>query len=157
MIESVEICNNIGAGIQFRLTVSNEQQSQMLVTLSNVIANNNGLPVYNGAIPYEASIVGAILVTTLVLNNVSFTNNTMTGIFAYRTGVVVNGTSVFHNNTGIDGGGLALYGSSYLMLKENSFLNFTNNRAKKRGGAVFVESLLTRFPCFFQYSFTSFF
>ena len=159
MIESTEVCNNIGAGIQFRLTVSNEQQSQMLVTLSNFIANNNSLPDFlnNGdTISYEASIVAAIFVTTLVLNNVSITSNNMTGIFVYRTAIVVNGTSVFYNNTGIDGGGLAMYGTSYLVLKENSFLNFTNNKAKNRGGAIFVERVLERFPCFFQNTFTSF-
>ena len=152
-IESVEICNNIGAGIQLWLTVPDEKRIQMLVTLSNVIANNNSLPIYlnNGdTVSYEASIVAAIFVTSLVLNNVSITNNNMTGLFVYRTAVVVNGTSVFHNNTGIDGGGLAIYGDSYVLLKENSFLNFTNNRAKKRGGAIFIERRLPKFPCFFQ-------
>jgi len=35
----------------------------------------------------------------------------MTGLYAHQTTVVVNhaGTSVFHDNTGLDGGGLALY------------------------------------------------
>ena len=154
VIESVEICNNIGAGIQFRLTVSNEQQSQMLVTLSNVTASNNRLP--GNTIAYEASIVNAIFITTLVLHNVSITDNNMTGLFIHRTAVVVNGTSVFYNNAGIDGGGLAMYGDSYLVLKENSFLNFTNNRAKKRGGAIFIENQLGKFPCFFRHTFTSF-
>ena len=82
-IESVEICNNIGAGIQLWLTVPDEKRIQMLVTLSNVIANNNSLPIYlnNGdTVSYEASIVAAIFVTSLVLNNVSITNNNMTGL-----------------------------------------------------------------------------
>ena len=63
----------------------------------------------------------------------------------------MNGTSVFHNNTGIDGGGLAVYGESYLVFKNDSFLKFTNNTAKQRGGAIFVGNLLQIFPCFFQY------
>ena len=41
-------------------------------------------------------------------------NNNMAGLTVYHTAVVVNGTLVFHNNTGIDGGGLSMYGDSYL-------------------------------------------
>ena len=92
-------------------------------------------------------------VTSLVLNNVSITNNNMTGLRACRIAVVINGTSVFDNNTGIDGGGLAMYGGSYLVFKNNSLLNFTNNRAKQKGGAIFVNTQLTKnSPCFYQYS-----
>ena len=100
-IESTEICHNIGSGLQL-YHFSYEQQSQLLVTLLNVIASSNSLPSFpnNGS-----STISAYFVTRLVLNNVSITNNNMTGLSVYRTAVVVNGTSVFHNNTGIDGGG----------------------------------------------------
>ena len=149
IVQSTEICHNIESGVEVFL-LSYEQQTQLLVTLKNVIANNNGQKSNdNSIIRY---ILRAAFVTSLVLNNVSITNNNMTGLSVYRTAVVVNGTSVFHNNTGIDGGGLAMYGDSYLVLKENSFLNFTNNRAKNRGGAIFVASQQYRSPCFFQYS-----
>ena len=76
----------------------------------------------------------------------------MTGLYALQIALVVNGTSVFHNNTGIDGGGLALYRNSYLVFHENSVLNFTNNTAQ-RGGAIFVDDQPgVQDPCFFQYS-----
>ena len=65
----------------------------------------------------------------------SLTTIYMTGLYAHQTTVLVNGTSVFHNNTGIDGGGLALYQNSYLVFHDNSSLKFTNNTAKQRGGA----------------------
>ena len=44
------------------------------------------------------------------------TTTIMTGLYALQTALVVNGTSIFHNNTGIDGGGLALYRNSFLVL-----------------------------------------
>ena len=78
----------------------------------------------------------------------------MTGLYALQTALVVNGTSVFHNGTGIDGGGLALYRNSYLVFNfyENSVLNFTNNTAQ-RGGAIFVDDQPgVEDPYFFQYS-----
>ena len=76
----------------------------------------------------------------------------MTGLQVYRTAIVVKGTSVFHNNTGIDGGGLAMYGDSYLVFGEGSILKFTNNRARQNGGAIFVSTKQELIPCFFQYS-----
>ena len=148
IIESTEICHNIGSGLQL-YHLSYEQQSQLLVTLLNVIAGNNSIPSF----PNNGSrTISAYFVTRLVLNNVSITNNNMTGLSVYRTAVVVNGTSVFHNNTGIDGGGLAMYGSSYLMFEKDSILYFTNNSAQQRGGAIFVERQQNMSPCFFQYS-----
>ena len=91
---------------------------------------------------------------SLVLNNVNISNNNATGLLAYRTGILINSdsTSIFHNNTGIDGGGLAMYGQSYLVFEENSLLHFINNKAMNKGGAIFVNVILPNFPCFYQYS-----
>ena len=89
---------------------------------------------------------------SVVLSNVSIINNNMSGIILYTTKLFLNGTLVLHNNTGIDGGGLALYRRSYLVLYENSVLNFTNNTAKQRGGAIFVDIQFGIGACFYQYS-----
>ena len=145
-IESTEISNNIGSGVIFYL-FTKEQQVQLLVTLSNVIAKNN-----SHSSNSNSYIIKANIVTALELNNVSITNNNMTGLQVYRTAIVVKGTSVFHNNTGIDGGGLAMYGDSYLVFGEGSILKFTNNRARQNGGAIFVSTKQELIPCFFQYS-----
>ena len=145
-IQSTEICNNIGTGVLFYL-LSKEQQVQLLVTLSNVIVKNNS-PSNS-----HSNTIHAEFVTTLVLHNVSITNNNMTGIRVYLTAIVVNGTTLIHNNTAhIDGGGLAMYGNSYLVFEEDSILNFTNNRARDKGGAIFVSNRQERIPCFFQFS-----
>ena len=149
-IESTEICDNIGSGVLFYL-LSNQQQVQLVVTLSNVIAENNSHPSNNDSYTIKADIV-----TALVLHNVSITNNNMTGLRVYRTAIEVNGTSIFHNNTGIDGGGLAMYGDSYILFGEDSILNFTNNRARNKGGAIYVSKKKGIFPCFFQYTNFSF-
>ena len=151
LIQSTEICHNIGwFGLNLDL-FSYEYKSQLFVILENVIANNNSWP-YHGDIIRSA--LTAVFVTTLVLKNVSITNNNMAGLAVYHTAVVVHGTSVFHNNTGIDGGGLAIFGNSYLMFHKNSIINFSNNSAKHRGGAIFVDTQLVHVnaPCFFQYS-----
>ena len=154
-IESTEISHNV-VNQSALYIVCYAYQSQVNIALQNVTINNNSLLQNdfnsNKSTSQQASAVRAEFVSGLVLNNVSITNNNATGLLAYRTTVVVNGTAVFYNNTGIDGGGLAMYGESYLVFGENSLLNFSNNKAKKRGGAIFVYRLLPNSPCFYQYS-----
>ena len=158
MIYSSEVSHNFGQhGISI---VSYSYQSQFFVTLQNIVVDNNDHPDSNSHIyppsTDQYSAVHAEFVTILVLNNVSITNNNMTGLTVYNSAITVNrnSTSIFHNNTGIDGGGLAMYGNSYLVFQEYSLLNFTNNKAKHRGGAIFVDSSTQyiKFACFFQYS-----
>ena len=149
-IRSTEICHNIGFGLKINL-FSYQYSSNFIVTLENFYVTNNSWP-------YDISdiqpTVYAVFVGIFELRNVSITNNiNMTGLAAYHSNIVVNGTVVFHNNTGIiDGGGLALYANSYLVLHEHAVINFTYNSAKLRGGAIFVEKQLDNAPCFFQYS-----
>ena len=114
IIQSTEICHNIGFVLDLR-HISYQYQTLFFVTLENFIANNNSLP-NHGSRP--ETVIFAVLITSLVLKNVSITNNNMTGLAAYQTAVVVNGTSVFYNNTGNNGGGLAMYGNSYLVFYE---------------------------------------
>ena len=80
--------------------------------------------------------VRALSVNTLTLNNVSITNNDMTGLWAFDVVVSRNSSTVFHNNTGIDvGGGLIMIDDSYLVFEDHSIINFTQNSAEK-GGAI---------------------
>ena len=147
IIQQVEISHNYGFALDFDFR-SFQQRGQFFVTLKNLIASNNSCSLYD----VENAVIFTSRVNTLMLTNVSITNNNMTGLITHLTTIVVNGTSVFHNNTGINGGGLALYQNSYIVFHENSTLNFTNNTARKKGGAIFVDSQLYYYSCFFQYS-----
>ena len=49
------------------------------------------------------------------------------------------GNVTFRNNTGSQGGAIGLYGTSVLMLMPHSNLNFFNNTAQDRGGAIYVR------------------
>ena len=158
MIESTEISHNVVTQSALYL-LTYAYQSQVHVVLQNVTINNNTCSWSQNDFNYKStsqqpSAVRAEYVSSLVLNNVSITNNIATGLLVYRTVILVNSNSasVFHNNTGIDGGGLAMYGESYLVFEENSLLNFINNMAKQRGGAIYVHTQLLNSPCFFQYS-----
>ena len=46
---------------------------------------------------------------------------------------------VFYNNTGNNGGAIAMYGSSVIHINHSSSFNFTNNTAFLRGGAIYTD------------------
>ena len=61
----------------------------------------------------------------------------------------------FINNTGFDGGGIALLAFSVIILGDNSLLSFTNNTAVRCGGAIYSYSIdkhdyLSSRSCFLQ-------
>ena len=157
-LESTEISHNTPRkhGLYFSSRSIYRIQSHFRVTLLNVTVNNNSncSALSSDVDQFGVSAIHAVFVTSLVLNNVSITNNNITGLSVFHTAVEVSGTSVFHNNAAIYfGGGLAMYGDSYLMFGNHSMLSFTNNSAMW-GGAIFVENsyLLSESVCFFQYN-----
>ena len=67
--------------------------------------------------------------------------------------MVFRGNNIFLNNSGFDGGGMALYGSSYIVLSgPAAIVNLTGNSASHYGGGMYVSQPL--YPvlttCFFQ-------
>ena len=76
---------------------------------------------------------------------------------------VVNGNidmsqsdAIFKNNSGIQGGAIALIGVSSMIVGPNRSYIFVNNTALERGGAIFVKSIdnhdfTTSKTCFIQY------
>ena len=60
----------------------------------------------------------------------------------YNSVISLNGNFKF---IAIVGAGLGIYGNSYVMVHEgtNVSLNFINNVARRRGGAIYVEKLYT--------------
>ena len=157
IIQSTEISNNANfvGGLYFSILTYHRQS--MFVNLTNIIMKNSLCEFCPDLFPTtQVNSVSAAYVTSLRLKNVTIADNNMTGISVYRTNVEVSSDSpsVIHNNTGIDGGGLALYGDSYLLLEDGSRLTFTNNTAQ-RGGAMFADastiSLFNKQPCFYQF------
>ena len=45
-------------------------------------------------------------------------------------------------NSGVFGGGIALYDSSDLILKEHANISFSSNHASKSGGGIYVSQLI---------------
>ncbi|XP_064406412.1 uncharacterized protein LOC135351353 [Halichondria panicea] len=86
------------------------------------------------------------------INDSSFVNNSITAISAFRSNIVFSGIVTITNNTGLDGGGLVLCQSSYILFSPNTTVTFENNKAILSGGGIYAEDqcLQSKPLCFYQ-------
>ena len=81
-------------------------------------------------------------------------NSLGTGMTVFGSTVTFIGKeNIFVNNTSINGGGLAVYGNSYIFL-DSAIIHLTANHALRNGGGMFVSQPVTPIAatCFFQVS-----
>ena len=81
---------------------------------------------------------------------------TSQGLLAVDSEIILKPYSMtdFSNCVASRGGGIALYGESYIRISTQSMLWLTNNYAFQRGGALYIHSVTHAVPrvnCFFQY------
>ena len=72
-----------------------------------------------------------------------FGENDFTAMMLESSNIKNIGNLLFLNNTGMDGGGMALYGNSIFLMVPKSTLRFENNTALKKGGAFYVEATIS--------------
>ena len=118
---------------------------------ADVLFNSNRVP------KKLDKLQAAVLLTNI--ENVTFeqievSNHSITGLSSYNSHLTFEKNSKFVNNSGVLGGGMALYDSSNLILKENTNISFDNNYASESGGGIFVSEDIVAgdFPsyCFFK-------
>ena len=73
------------------------------------------------------------------LSNVTVANSTSTGLNLRGSPVTIKNNLIFKNNTGVVGGGLAINGSSRLILTSSANLEFIDNHASYKGGGIYFE------------------
>ena len=67
-------------------------------------------------------------------------NNTVVVLDSSSLYFAPNSNVTFYNNNGIEGGAIALYGLSWILLGENATLLFRDNVARVRGGAIYAKN-----------------
>ena len=121
-----------GGGLRIK---NYDKQPQSSVVLNNVSFENNTFPL-NGANLYLVKGILEII-------DCEFVGNQGTPITLDDSTLNVSGTLSFVNNTAYQGGAMAFYGESYMVVsfekKKNTQIYFTNNYAEHVGGAIFVE------------------
>ena len=95
---------------------------------------------------------------TINVSSLAFVGNTGTGLVVEKgiVNILENAELVFYNNTGEQGGALALLSGSTLVMQEGALLNFTQNLALDSGGAIFafvvdIDTLFVSNACFLKY------
>uniref|UniRef100_A0A1X7UY23 Uncharacterized protein n=1 Tax=Amphimedon queenslandica TaxID=400682 RepID=A0A1X7UY23_AMPQE len=76
---------------------------------------------------------------SISLSNVTVANSTSTGLTLRLSIVTTENNLIFKNNTGVVGGGLAINGSSQLIVSSSANLEFIDNHASYKGGGIYVQ------------------
>ena len=106
----------------------------------------------------DDSLFGTVLLQNfnITIEDLVIIDNQATGLVSLSSTLTFTGVdNIFRNNSGTNGGGLALYESSFLILQAPLYIAFLNNNAERKGGGVFVSQVTMRTTnikssCFFQ-------
>ena len=149
----------VGGGFGQYRESENGAQEEITTLKQCIIESNSG----NSGSAIRTVFTSLVIINTIILENtakqhtigqnigavyvsigsiVFRSNNTIS--HNRHTAIVLESTAVFLydkidliNNIGSKGGALAMYGTSYCVLKRNSTVNFCNNSASKLGGAIY--------------------
>ena len=72
------------------------------------------------------------------VTDITIMNNKCGALWLHDSTVVLRGRNILSNNSAVKGGGIALYGKSYIIMENGSRLEIINNTADELGGGVFA-------------------
>ena len=127
--------------------------------ISNCIFRNNTV---NFDLASQAIAgIGAVYIDSLPVHFTglnTFENNSGTALVILSNYLLVQngGTLQFLRNSGRQGGAVAVMGNGYILMGENTRLEFINNTAQYKGGAIFAyrsgeHDLISSRNCFIRY------
>lgn len=123
---------------------------QFEISFSNCVFTDNA--VIEGEYTSSSGSGVVFLVSEVTFINCTFRKNKCSAIAAIRSILIFKGNTTIEDNTGIDGGGLALCDRSYMYLTPYINIRIANNHARHSGGGIHAEDqcLQTKPLCFFQ-------
>ena len=161
VIENCSFRNNIGSPgsalyINQLQPIRNAHLAQFL--FKNCNFSNNTYPVSeipNSIQEFELDLLNSIQLISVqdaTFIDCMFQDNLGSALYGYASLLRFNGDICFVRNSGINGGGMSLHGSSVMVLTPNTSVTFLNNSAQFRGGGLFVtsENYRTSLLCFWQ-------
>ena len=91
---------------------------------------------------YQAAVV-LLNIDNVTFDQINVISHNTTGLVAENSLLTFDRHNMFVNNSGIYGGGIALYELSQLLLNQNANVSFVNNHASNSGGGIFVSQFLS--------------
>ena len=156
-IDNVVITNSYfdGLNIQFYSSVSNNQMISInscsvhyglyIVNIYYQTLTMVSILIVNTQLSFGKNYIGTIENT--IFSNVSISNCTNTGLVLFNSKLKINGSLTVLNNSGVNGGGMSLYGNCVLEIYPNSKLTFIGNHAANKGGGIYRESRVYEVIC----------
>ena len=118
-------------------TVASIDVKNSEITLHDVlILKNGGL---GGVVTLWRSKV-TFLGHTVFAQNYGYRQSSPGPLYAYSSTLIFEGNVDFANNTGYNGGALALHAGSQIVIGRHAQLKFIGNHAKHFGGAIYVDN-----------------
>ena len=106
------------------------------VHFTKVLFHFNKVP--NKLDKYQSAVV-IIDSNDVTFDQIEISNHNTTGLLSLNSQLIFDGNSTFVNNSGVYGGGIALYESSQLLLNQNTIISFVNNHASESGGGIYAS------------------
>ena len=157
-ITNSTICNTkLGLFIIFASNLP--EYEELLIDSCSICNSTNGLTVQGAHNVHVLPIIlvkntqishctnGILHVKTIVFKNVFINNSPSTGLTVKSSNLTIDGNLSLIHNTGIDGGGMSIYGCSQLVIYPNSILNFVENYASNKGGGLYSDSTYIDTTC----------
>ena len=131
-------------------SVSIDVKNSEIMVHDVLILKNGG---YGGVVTLWRSKV-TFLGHTVFAQNYGCRQSSPGALYAYSSTLIFEGNVDFVDNTGYDGGALALHAGSKIVIGRHAQLKFIGNHAKRFGGAIYVDNqVLSAFfavSCFYK-------
>ena len=106
---------------------------------ANLLIDSNQIP--NKGDHYQGALI-VMNINNVIFEHIEIRNHYTTGLVSLNSLLTFTKDSMFVNNSGSFGGGIALYDSSHLIFKEQMSVSFINNHASQSGGGIFTSQLV---------------
>ena len=113
------------------------------VTVSNLFAQCNSIISRDGSairnVQKHSGIIAIHHITITMSGVCVIAHNSETGLYAYQSAIYLIDEITFEQNIGTFGGAVCLLSYSYLIIRDNTVVNFIENRGRVKGGAFYVD------------------
>ena len=136
-INNTTISNNTGAAILHELSDPNNRHKCSFLLENSIVASNS----FYVSDYYKQGAVQLNSIDNVTVHNCSFVNNSATGLLVENSNIYFSGDNIIRGNKGYNGGGMALYFGSTLLLSANATISFEDNSAENNGGGLYVKEV----------------
>ena len=112
---------------------------QSSITFINLTVVDNGAGFDENCPKCDSRAFEFLYAKNVTFFNAELHNNNVGAVRLYGSILNLGGTVRFTNNTGFKGAGIEICTDSYMYLKRNTYVSFTNNHARYAGGAIYVK------------------